>query len=46
MTWREPYTGPARVEVGLYDPATMERLPLSSGETFILLPTTLTVHGN
>ena len=46
MTLREPYTGPARIEVGLYDPTTMERVPISSGETFILLPTILTIQDN
>jgi hypothetical protein len=46
MTLREPYTGAARIEVGLYDPTTMERVPISSGETFILLPTILTIQDN
>jgi hypothetical protein len=43
MTFREPYAGPARVEVGLYDPATMERVTVGGGETFVLLPTMLTI---
>jgi hypothetical protein len=43
MTFREPYVGPARIEVGLYDPITLERVPVEGGETFILLPTTLTI---
>jgi hypothetical protein len=43
MTFRETYTGPARVEVGLYDAATLERVPTGGGETFILLPTVLTI---
>jgi hypothetical protein len=43
MTFREPYAGPARIEVGLYDPVTLERVPTEEGETFILLPTTLTI---
>jgi hypothetical protein len=46
MTFREPYAGLARIEVGLYDPTTMERVPLASGETFVLLPTTLTIQEN
>ena len=43
MTFREPYTGPARIEVGLYDPATQERVPAESGDTFVLLPLTFTI---
>ncbi len=45
MTFREPYAGTARVEIGLYDPNTveMERVPTETGETFTLLPTTLTI---
>ena len=43
MTFREPYIGPARIEVGLYDPVTLERVPTEEGETFILLPITLTI---
>jgi 4-amino-4-deoxy-L-arabinose transferase-like glycosyltransferase len=43
MTFREPYTGPARIEVGLYNPTTLERVPTESGDTFVLLPTTLTI---
>jgi len=43
MTFREPYIGPARIEVGLYDPVTLERAPTEEGETFILLPITLTI---
>ena len=43
MAWREPYTGPARIEVGLYDPLTLMRVPLASGQDWILLPVELTV---
>jgi len=43
MTFREPYVGPARIEVGLYDPATLERVTTERGETFVLLPTSLTI---
>jgi len=43
MTFREPYVGTARVEVGLYDPDTMERVPVEGGKTFTLLPTMLTI---
>ncbi len=43
MTFREPYVGPVRIEVGLYDPATMERVPMEEGETFVLLPTAMTI---
>jgi hypothetical protein len=45
MTFREPYAGPARIEVGLYDSGAeeMERVPTETGETFTLLPTALTI---
>ncbi|MDY7079403.1 MAG: glycosyltransferase family 39 protein [Chloroflexota bacterium] len=43
MTFHEPYAGPARLEVGLYNPVTLERVPTEGEETFILLPTTLTI---
>lgn len=43
MTFREPYAGAARVEVGMYDPDTMERVPVEGDETFALLPTMLTI---
>jgi len=44
MLFREPYTGPARIEVGLYDGATLERVVTERGETFVLLPASLTVR--
>ena len=43
MGFRESYAGPARIEVGLYDSATMERVTIEGGETFALLPTVLTI---
>ena len=43
MTFVESYAGLARIEVGLYDPATMERVPVEGGETSVLLPTALTI---
>ena len=43
MAFREPYVGPASVEVGLYDPSTAERVPTEGGSTFTLLPADLTV---
>jgi len=43
MTFIEPYTGLARIEVGLYDPDTMERVPVEGGETFVFLPVELTI---
>ncbi|MEE8390765.1 MAG: glycosyltransferase family 39 protein [Anaerolineae bacterium] len=46
MTFREPYIGAARIEVGLYDPITMERVTTTNGGTFILLPTILTIQEN
>jgi mannosyltransferase len=44
MTFNEPYAGPARVEVGLYDPATLERVAVEESENFVLLPTPLTIQ--
>ncbi len=44
MAFREPYTGPARIEVGLYDAVTLERVATEGGETFALLPTFLTIR--
>jgi 4-amino-4-deoxy-L-arabinose transferase-like glycosyltransferase len=48
MVFREAYAGPARVAVGLYDPITMERVPIEGGGTLALLPTMLNVqaHGD
>jgi mannosyltransferase len=43
MAFREPYEGPARIEVGLYNPTTMERLETESGGGSALLPIGLTV---
>jgi len=43
MTFREPYAGPACIEVGLYNPATLERVTTETGATFVLLPTPLTI---
>jgi len=36
--------GPARLIVGLYDPATGARVPLASGDDFVLLREEITVH--
>jgi mannosyltransferase len=43
MAFREPYTGPARVEAGWYDPVTLERVAAESGQTFVLLPAILDI---
>ncbi len=43
MTFRESYEGPARIEVGLYNPTSMERLQTESGGGSVLLPVELTV---
>ncbi|WP_119072427.1 hypothetical protein [Aggregatilinea lenta] len=40
---RDDYHGPAQVEVGLYDPDTGERVPLSNGADHIILPVEITV---
>ncbi|MBN1953734.1 MAG: glycosyltransferase family 39 protein [Anaerolineae bacterium] len=44
LTFREAYTGSARVEVGLYDPASMVRVVVEGGADFVLLPALLTVE--
>jgi 4-amino-4-deoxy-L-arabinose transferase-like glycosyltransferase len=45
MTFREPdYVGQARVEVGLYDPLTGERLVTDQGSDFFYLPLDLTIQ--
>lgn len=45
LAFREPdYTGPAQLGVGLYDPATGERLLTADGRDTILLPYSLTVE--
>ncbi|MCX7680991.1 MAG: glycosyltransferase family 39 protein [Anaerolineae bacterium] len=45
MTFREPYSGPAYIEVGLYRQDTLERVPRAdNGETYLLLPLTITVQ--
>jgi 4-amino-4-deoxy-L-arabinose transferase-like glycosyltransferase len=46
MAFREAYAGPARVAVGLYDPITMERVPVAGGGTSALLPTALNVQAH
>lgn len=43
MAFREAYVGPARIEIGLYDPATLDRVPTDSGADFLILPTPLNV---
>lgn len=44
MTFREAYAGSARVEVGLYDSITLERVTTAAGETFIILPSPLSIE--
>ncbi len=47
MTFREPYTGPVRIQVGLYNPASLERLGTGDGSDAVLLPPELMVeNGN
>jgi mannosyltransferase len=43
MVFREPYEGPAHVEVGLYNATSMERLQTESGGGSFLLPIELTI---
>lgn len=45
LTFREPYQGPARIAVGLYDPVTGERLLTEKGEDAFYLPLALVVSG-
>jgi hypothetical protein len=44
MVFREAYTGPAVIEVGLYNPVTQERVIAATGETFVILPSSLNVE--
>jgi 4-amino-4-deoxy-L-arabinose transferase-like glycosyltransferase len=47
MTFRElDYTGQAKIEVGLYDPATGTRLLTSDGRDHLILPVELRVGGS
>jgi hypothetical protein len=43
MVFREPYTGTATISVGLYDPATMQRVITDHGRDAHALPTVLTI---
>jgi len=43
ITLDEHYTGPARLAVGLYDAATLERVAVADGGTSVLLPSPLSV---
>jgi 4-amino-4-deoxy-L-arabinose transferase-like glycosyltransferase len=43
MAFREPYEGPARIEIGMYNHISMERLQTQSGKDSVLLPEELTV---
>lgn len=45
MTFRESYVGPATIEVGLYDSATLERVVAATGDTSVILPSSLNVEG-
>lgn len=45
MTFREPYTGMAVIEVGLYDPLTGARVLLADGRDHFVLPVELSVSG-
>ena len=45
LVWRETgYTGPARLAVGLYDPQTGARLPMTGGADAFVLPVAVTVE--
>ncbi|NDJ53863.1 MAG: hypothetical protein GYB68_12380 [Chloroflexi bacterium] len=43
ITFREPYQGPAFIQVGLYDPNSFERLLTSDGLDALRLPDELTI---
>jgi hypothetical protein len=44
LTWLDTaYRGAARLHVGLYDPASTQRLTAPGGSDYLLLPVTLTV---
>ncbi len=44
MTFREPYIGPIRIQVGLYDPVTLRRLLTDEGQDAVVLPLELVVE--
>ncbi|MBN1427805.1 MAG: hypothetical protein JXB07_05420 [Anaerolineae bacterium] len=44
MTFHEPYTGPIRIQIGLYDPITGLRLLTTEGSDAVELPIILTVE--
>jgi hypothetical protein len=44
MVFREPYTGEAQVQVGLYNPLTFERLLAQDGSDAVVLPLELMVE--
>lgn len=43
MAFREVYVGPAQIEVGLYDPATLDRVLTADGADHLILPSSLDV---
>ena len=45
ISFREPYTGPASIEIGLYRLPDLERVPTEGGGNAILLPSPLTILG-
>lgn len=45
MVFRESYTGSARIEVGLYEATSLDRVEVANGQTFVLLPSELTISG-
>lgn len=44
MTFKEPYTGPVQIQVGLYNPATFERLRTENGHDAVILPIEIVVE--
>jgi hypothetical protein len=44
MTFREPYVGPAQIQIGLYDSLTFERLHTGDGLDAVVLPLALQVE--
>lgn len=44
MVFIVPYVGPIRIQIGLYDPVTLQRLLTDDGRDAIILPVNLTVE--
>jgi hypothetical protein len=44
MVFVEPYSGPAQIQIGLYDAVTLQRVLAADGSDAVLLPVRLQVE--